>query len=219
MFKRTLAVTAVIATLALLTLSPHAAPTALAAEEAGEWVNLFDGKTTNGWTPRGKVEKFDVEAAELVLLTKANVWVTTDVKMKDFEAELQVLTPEEADFNSGLAFRCQGATGKPKGYQVEIENAKDNKSGGIYGIGLGGWLYPAKADEKEFYEKTKQLFRPNEWNQIRLKCVGPRIQTWLNGQPVSDITSDKQLEGYFGIQHHGHGGEVHFRNIRVREIK
>ncbi len=111
-------------------------PSTAAAEE---WFNLFDGKTTTGWTPRSKVETFEANDGELHLLSKTNCWVTTEVEMADFEAELEVLLPAEPAFNSGLAFRCQGAKGKPKGYQVEIDR---DKPGGVYGIGIGGWLYP-----------------------------------------------------------------------------
>lgn len=45
----------------------------------------------------------------------------SDVTMGDFEAECDVFLPKEPGFNSGLAFRCSGKKGKPKGYQMEID--------------------------------------------------------------------------------------------------
>ena len=58
-----------------------------------KWVSLFDGKTTYGWTPRGKVEKFEAINGELHLLSKGNIWVLSDLEMKDFEAECEVKIP------------------------------------------------------------------------------------------------------------------------------
>ena len=58
---------------------------------AAEWVDLFDGETTEGWTPRSKVIRFEVKDGALELLSKTNCWVTTDIAMRDFEAELEVL--------------------------------------------------------------------------------------------------------------------------------
>ncbi|MEN8694996.1 MAG: 3-keto-disaccharide hydrolase [Akkermansiaceae bacterium] len=170
-----------------------------------EWVDLFDGKTTDGWTPRNKVIRFEAKDGELHLLSKTNVWVMTELEMGDFEAELEVLLPKEEGFNSGLAFRCQGKKGKPKGYQIEIDR---KLPGGVYGIGLGGWLSRAQGKIKE-----------GEWNHFKVQAVGPRIQTWVNGVLVSDLKNTKQLCGSFGIQHHGKGGVVKFRKMRVRALE
>ena len=73
--------------------------------------------------------------------SRTNCWVTTDVSMRDFEAELEVLLPDDTrkvNFNSGFAYRCSGESGKPKGYQCEIDL---QKPAGIYGIGLGAVSY------------------------------------------------------------------------------
>ena len=182
---------------------------------SAEWIELFDGKTTEGWKPRSEVISFDAKGGDLHLLSKTNCWVTTEIQMSDFEAEIEVLMPKEEGFNSGLAFRCIGNQGRPKGYQCEIDR---QKPGGVYGIGNGGWIYPGKGQTKEFAERIRGNFKKDDWNHFRVKAVGERIQTWLNGKPVSDIKHGKILKGYFGIQHHGKGGTVRFRNIRAREI-
>ena len=182
----------------------------------GDWVNLFDGKSTEGWMPRNTVVSFEAKNGELQLLSKTNCWVTTKVEMADFEAELEVMLPAEEGFNSGLAFRCIGAKGKPKGYQCEIDRGKP---AGVYGIGTGGWLYPAGKDGPEYAAKVKGLLKPDQWNHFKVRAEGPRIRTWLNGKPIADIRHQKILKGYFGIQHHGKGGVVRFRNIRARELK
>ena len=44
---------------------------------AGEWIDLFNGKNTKGWTPRADVETFEVIDGEIHLLATKNVWVTS----------------------------------------------------------------------------------------------------------------------------------------------
>ena len=120
-----------------------------AAEKESEWKLLFDGKSTKGWEPRAKIESFKAVDGELHLVSKVNVWVVSDVKLSDFVAELEVKIPQEnSGFNSGLGFRLIGDKGKPKGYQCEIDRSKP---GGVYGIGMGGWLYPKGKEQTVGY--------------------------------------------------------------------
>ena len=182
-----------------------------------KWISLFDGKTTDGWSPRSKVEKFEAINGELQLLSKVNVWVLSDLEMKDFEVECEVKIPLDYEkFNSGLGFRLNGKNRKPIGYQFEIDRYKP---GAVYGIGLGGWLYPKKEQEIEYRNRSKNLFKPAEWNHARVLCKGSNIKTFLNQKIISNFKDNQSMSGCFGIQHHGKGGVVAFRNIRARELK
>ena len=188
----------------------------LAEKTEGAWTPLFDGESTKGWTPRAKVESFVAKDGELQLFSKVNVWVVSDLKMADFEVEAEVKIPlDYTGFNSGLGFRLVGDKGKPKGYQCEIDQSKP---GGVYGIGMGGWLYPAKGKEGDYKERAKGLFKPEEWNKFRVICKGPSIKTFVNGKLIAEVEHKQSLEGHFGIQHHGKGGTVAFRNMRARKL-
>jgi len=192
--------------------------TVWAAEKESDWIPLFDGKSTKGWEPRAKVETFKAVKGELHLSSKVNVWVVSDLQMGDFVAELEVKIPaDHKGFNSGLGFRLIGDKGKPKGYQCEIDRAKP---AGVYGIGMGGWLFPKSKEQTSAYQKaSKGLFKSEEWNHFRVEAKGPRIRTWLNGKPIAELEHKQSLKGRFGIQHHGKGGTVKFRNLRVKELK
>ena len=45
------------------------------------------------------------------------------------------------------------------------------------------------------------------WNKVRIVANGPRIQTWVNGQPVEDIVNEAVYKthprGFIGLQIHG----------------
>ena len=88
-------------------------------------------------------------------------------------------------FNSGLGIRLIGDKGKPRGYQCEIDRGHP---AGVYGIGMGGWLFPKGPEQTAAYQKAvKGLFKPEEWNHFRVEAKGPRIRTWLNGKLIAEV--------------------------------
>ncbi|KKK97035.1 hypothetical protein LCGC14_2656780, partial [marine sediment metagenome] len=68
-------------------------------------------------------------------------------------------------------------------------------------------------------------FDPNGWVDCRIRCVGPRIQYWLNGHKTIDyLEEDTQIprKGSIGLQFHSwsaHAFEVQFKDIRIKELK
>ena len=183
-----------------------------------DWIQLFDGKTTKGWTPREQVTSFEAVDGELHLLSKKNVWVVSDLKLSDFILEAEAKMPD-TKINSGIGFRLTGEKGKPKGYQCEIMDAIPGKNGGMYGIGTGGWIYPGKAQQKEYEGRIKGLMKRDGWNSYKIHCEGEQIKIYVNGALITDTKHSANLSGYFGIQHHGgNAGTMKFRNIRVKDL-
>jgi hypothetical protein len=180
------------------------------------WVSLFDGKSTANWTPRAEVEIFEAKGEELHLFSKRNVWVVSKQEMKNFEVVCEVKIPlDYQGFNSGLGFRLSDGKGKPIGYQCEIDRSKP---AGIYGIGMGGWLYPTKTQQEDYESLIKGLFVAENWNHFRIICKGTSVTTFLNGKQIAKVDKIKEISGHFGIQHHGKGGTVKFRNLRARKL-
>ena len=68
-----------------------------------------------------------------------------------------------------------------------------------------------------------------QWNKLRVLAAGPRIQTWINGEQVSDVTDDEAYANYpsgvIALQVHGvkkspeKERHVSFRSVRVRKIE
>jgi quinoprotein glucose dehydrogenase len=64
------------------------------------------------------------------------------------------------------------------------------------------------------------------WNLLRIVAKGPRMQTWVNGNPIDDITRDDVYathpKGFIGLQVHGIKEQgpftMKFRNIRIKEL-
>ena len=198
-----------------------------------QWVALFDGRTLDGWVQKNGTATYRVEDGAIVGRTSAgspNSFLVTERAYGDFELEFEVKVDDE--LNSGVQIRSRtkerstggGADdqdGRVFGPQVEIE-AGPGLAGYVYGEAIGrGWLTP------EERLKPHGHFRNGKWNRYRVVARGPRIQTWLNGQPIEELTDEETYlahpAGFIGLQVHGieHGTgpyEVAWRNLRLREL-
>ena len=71
-------------------------------------------------------------------------------------------------------------------------------------------------------KKTSVLFLPfvllNKWNQVRIRCKGNHVKTWINGQLSGDFKDDKHKHGVIGLQHNSKEGVYCLRNLRIKEI-
>ena len=214
---------------ALLAMVTAASP----ASTAGQWIALFDGRTLHGWVQKNGTAEYRVERGAIVGRTSEgspNSFLVTEETYGDFELEFEVKVDEE--LNSGVQIRSstnKGATGtgaddqagRVFGPQVEIE-ASPGLAGYIYGEATGrGWLSPAER------LKPHDLFRNGQWNRYRVVARGPRIRTWLNDQPVEDLTDERTYKthprGFIGLQVHGieRGTgpyEVAWRHLRLRAL-
>jgi hypothetical protein len=128
----------------------------------------------------------------------------------------------DKELNSGVQIRSHSLPdyqkGRVHGYQVEI--AVGGFSGGIYDEARRAKFLNAQ----EPTDAIKNLLKENAWNQYRVVCRGSRIQTWVNGVQVTDLTDDMTASGFIGLQVHGVGDRtdplhVQFRNLRLKELK
>jgi hypothetical protein len=203
-----------------------------AAAQDRPWTDLFDGRSLAGWTQRNGTGTYRAEAGAVIGRTtedSPNSFLCTNADYGDFELEFEVKVDDR--LNSGLQLRSSllprdmngEKAGRVFGPQVEIAaNAGEGSlSGFIYGEATGrGWLSPPER------AKPHRLFRNGDWNAYRVLAEGPRLRTWLNGQPVEDLTDPLAFEtnprGFLCLQVHainrGEGPyEVAWRNLRLRQ--
>ncbi len=196
-------------------------------QEAG-YVSLFDGQSLAGWTQRNGTASYRVEGNAIVGTTSdgsPNSFLCTDQLYGDFDLMFEVKVDHR--LNSGVQIRSQSRgdtpAGRVNGPQVEIEAGDDNgsTSGYIYGEDAGGWM-TAEPDRK-----PHPFFVRDGWNAFRVVAIGPRIQTWINGHPVSNLIHNERYQshprGFIGLQVHAIGAgqgpwEVRWRNIRLRDL-
>jgi len=202
-----------------------------AADDADGWVALFDGKSLDGWSVKSGFATYEVKDGTIVGTTakgSGNTFLCTDKKYGNFVLEFEVRVHNS--LNSGVQIRSQLKKpegkygGRVNGPQVEIEASGANgaEAGYVYGEATGrGWLTP-----KERLKPHKH-FKDGEWNKFRVVAMGPRIQTWINGEPIEDLTDEEiyktHPKGLIGLQVHGIGDKpgpftAEWRNLRIQAL-
>jgi len=174
---------------------------------------LFNGKDLTGWKIYG-TEKWYVDKGQMVCESgpdKQYGYLATTKFYKNFDLTVDFL--QETDGNSGIFFRSTIEGVKIAGWQCEIAPpGKD--TGGIYESYGRGWL-------KQIDDEKEKILKMGEWNTMHLRVEGSRVQTWLNGVPMVDLTDEKigKGEGSIALQiHEGGGIKVRWRNFIMEEL-
>ena len=187
-----------------------------------DWIDLFDGKTLNGWVHMNGAHTFTVEEGAIVGRTvessaRMNSFLCSLQEFDDFELELE--TYIDPITNSGIQIRTkvrplpgpgrgtESVPGRVNGPQVEIRRFYQGQppTGVLYGEALGtGWL-----SSQQKIEEGHHYFVDDGWNKLRIVAKGPRIQTWVNGHQVEDLVNEEVYKthpkGFIGLQIHGVG--------------
>jgi hypothetical protein len=81
-------------------------------------------------------------------------------------------------------------------------------------------FYTGKYPEEARAPKAAELLKSGEWNRIRVEAKGDTFTVWLNGQQVSQYTSEKYREpAPIGLQiHPGLVMKVEFRDLRAKAL-
>ena len=207
-----------------------------------QWIDLFNGKTLDGWSIHSGTAKYRVENGEIVgtsVPNSPNTFLCTDKEYGDFilEFEVWLVSPE---LNSGVQFRSQIAkeetvfwfrdgrgeyrtntipADRVYGYQVEISAAENGSSGGVYDEARRAMVNPWWPDKGS---KESKAFKDGQWNMYRVECKGDAIKTIVNGVVVADFRDGLSSKGIIGLQVHDVGQdetpyEVKWRKIRIKE--
>jgi len=64
--------------------------------------------------------------------------------------------------------------------------------------------------------RKKAIKRHTEWNSIEIISQDGTITSLLNGEKIAECGPHEIKEGAIGFQ--SEGGEIHFRNLRIKEL-
>lgn len=187
---------------------------------------LFDGKTLSGW--EGNEKLFRVENGAIVAGTlKENVphneFLASTKVYGDFELRLDAKLVGKGE-NAGVQFRSKRIPNhfEVEGYQCDM--------GVMKGESIWGYLYdesrrrtflaPAKGQTVPPISEVK--VKTGDWNALRIRCVGPEVQIWVNDKQAVDFTEpDAKVarSGIIALQiHGGPPAEASYRNIRIQVL-
>ena len=183
------------------------------ASATAQKTSLFNGSDLEGWNIHG-TEKWYVAAGVLICESGPEEkygYLSTDKFYDDFILTLEF--KQEANGNSGVFFRSTLEGTKISGWQVEVA-PPNHDTGGIYESYGRGWLI--KPDVK----KDKAL-KMGEWNKMKIRVVGEKVTTWLNGKKMVCLSDEKigAGKGAIALQIHDGGGiKVMWRNINIKTL-
>ena len=186
--------------------------------KAGKTVSLFNGKDLTGWELFGSMRVSVDNEGNLVTQNGEDLqygYLGTREYYKDFD--LTVEFKQESNGNSGLFFHSFVHGGYESnvvnGWQCEVA-PKGNDTGGIYESYGRGWLVQIP-DEKE------DIIKEGEWNILRLRVEGNKVQTWLNGEAMIEIDDELigSKTGRIMLQiHDGNNITVKWRNFNLTTL-
>jgi hypothetical protein len=197
----------------------------------GDWKPLFDGRTFEGWTTKnGKPITAGWHIQDGILhRAGAGGDIVTVAEWLDFELEFEWKVAAKS--NSGLKYRVgdYSPAGRDIGpeYQVLDDTGHANGTNPKTSAGSVYDLVPPAA--------TKKVRPVGEWNQSRIVARGARLEHWLNGEKIIDLSLDSPewraalaaskfraaadfatKKGRILLQ--DHGDEAWFRALRIREL-
>ncbi len=195
--------------------------TAIPDVDGDGWVSLFNGNDLTGWTQKNGTATYRVEDGTIVGKTSEgspNSFLCSDKDYGDFELTFEV--NDDPGLNSGVQIRSKSLkefnNGRVHGPQVEIETSP-GEAGYLYSEGTGrDWITTE--------QPIKDAYMNGQWNRYVVRAKGDRLQTWINGRAIADVSDPESFKsGFIGLQVHGIGkGEgpyqVRWRDIRVREL-
>ncbi len=182
------------------------------------WINMFDGKTLNGWkVSKENADSIKVEDGAIVTHGKpAHVYFETDQPFVDFEFETDVLTKPKS--NSGIYFHTKYQDGGwPKyGYEAQVNatHADPKKSGSLYAV----------------ENVMKAPHEDNKWFKYNIRVEGRHIVMKIDDQVVLDYTEPEGKKpgedftrvvdkGTIALQAHDPDSKVMYKNLRIRRLK
>jgi len=183
---------------------------------AGDWVNMFDGKSLKGWKVNPEnPETFSVENGAIKVQGKrTHLFYGEDgnAKFKNFEFECEVKTAEKA--NAGIfvhtAYQAEGWPDQGYELQVNATHGDWRKTGSVY----------------SFQDLKEPGHKDGEWFKYQIKVEGKKITVTINGKVTNEYTEPadhaektKRLgEGTIALQGHDPGSLIFFRNLRIRTL-
>ena len=202
------------------------------AEQAAGWKLLFDGHSTVGWRNFKKstfpAKGWVVEDGCLKHTRRGGGGdIITDASFDDFEFTFEWrLAP---DSNSGVKYFITEDRASAIGHEYQLVTPNDPEAS----------TRPTKHVTASFYDvlPTRMAIKlrpPGQFNESRILVCGHHVEHWLNGEKAleyelgsSEVKAavakskfknvpgfGEKLRGHILLQ--DHGGEVWFRNLKIR---
>ena len=184
------------------------------------WMDILPDESFHGWTrvaiPPDRaldpVSQWKVDKARRIVICegdRGHEWLRYDRELADLILHVEWRFDKREGlkgYNSGVFIR-NSADGRVW-HQAQVGAGND-------GYLFGQTLVDGKLSNIKFGPKptVNRLKPPGEWNTYEIRCQGPKITLWVNGEVSSEFTAPEVLEGYLGLE--AEGFRIEFRNLKL----
>lgn len=155
----------------------------------------------------------------------------TKASYQDFELSLEWRwAPGTEPGNSGVLLRIAAlpVSGEPVSFlpkcvEAQLKHGDAGDLYGFFGASLNGdpdrlkTVESQKIGTYQALPKLRALEKaPGEWNRYEIRVDGAEVTVTMNGELVNEGRGLEELAGPIGLQ--SEGGEIHFRNIELRDL-
>ncbi|MDA1096723.1 MAG: DUF1080 domain-containing protein [Chloroflexi bacterium] len=168
-------------------------------EQQLAWMPLFDGRSLEGWAPRGAAE-WKVENGEIVAAENSGRGHLATVKSYgNFVLRVEFWVDSVA--NSGVFIRTPeaGELNQSNSFEVNIFDAHAEWPTGSI---------------NEIQRTSQAPVTAGRWNTFEISALGDNLKVTLNDQPAVDARASRLAAGSIGLQYNGRG-VIRFRNLRL----
>tara|TARA_B100000676_G_scaffold312013_1_gene384321 strand:+ start:2280 stop:3002 length:723 start_codon:yes stop_codon:yes gene_type:complete len=138
------------------------------------------------------------------------LWVQKDA--------LDVLKPNQLP-RSGIEIQALD-----HGYATRFEKQNGKKAewfttnGDVFAVGKSTFkpFKPTSPNGSRSFPRKNLGKGHGQWNHYYVRAVNGEVRLWVNGEEVSGGSDCKPSQGYLCLE--AEGSEIHFRNIRIREL-
>ncbi|MFH1268266.1 MAG: DUF1080 domain-containing protein [Planctomycetota bacterium] len=195
------------------------------SDETG-FVALFNGKDLSGWVNVNCApDTFTVREGMIHSTGVPTGVMRTEKQYENFILELEWRHIVEGG-NAGLFVWSDALTapGVPFSRSIEVQILDGRNSelytshGDVFAI-HGATMTPDRPHPAGWMRclPSQQRAKPaGEWNHYRVTCDDGRIKLAVNGEEVSGASECNFRKGYICLE--SEGSEVHFRNLRIKEL-
>ena len=192
----------------------------LAADPSG-WMDIMPHKSLKGWTrvaiPPGK-------ALDPVSQWKLEKEHGTIVSEGDHGHEWLRYDHELTNFLLHVEWRFEKREGL-KGYNsgVFVRNDLEGRVWHQAQVGDLAYIFGQTLIHGELSPMIKTpppvvnpLHPIGEWNTYEIRCDGPKITLWVNGDLTGEFAAPEVPKGYWGLEAEGY--RIEFRNIKLKSL-
>jgi glucose/arabinose dehydrogenase/type 1 glutamine amidotransferase len=184
--------------------------------EAG-YRSLFDGTeaSTTGWNQAGPGSfQLQSDCSWKTVGGMGLLWHKEEFNAYSLKLDWKLA----GDDNSGIFVGFPDPGNDPwvavtQGQEIQIDatDTPDRTTGAVYGF-----------QGADIAKRDAALKPPGEWNAYEIVVTGQVIKVVLNGVVINEYTETDPArdlaQGFIGLQNHGNGDDVSFRNVRIKEL-